>query len=251
MLLPTVVSGSCPRSPGLSAGAALDQAAADRIRHRGRGRRSVPGGLVGLAAPVCIPLVYGASFRGAVPVIWMPPPACRLSHRPDATGLSGRYGQAEAGHSGDCWRRCDLPDRVVRPDPAVWCRRGRGSRFHRIPDVYRACPREATAHAVSSCLALAPSLNNRPEYLSGARRTRCAARARPGYREGSGPNGRVRPGRAGRRVRTHAPAPDGEFGGRGHHPGLARYWPDPPRRHAAVVAIRALDVLPPSRARTR
>jgi O-antigen/teichoic acid export membrane protein/O-antigen ligase len=68
MLLPTAVA--LVMFPRVTTGA-VGQAAADRIGNAVVAASAVLAGLVGLAAPVCIPLVYGASFRGAVPVIWL------------------------------------------------------------------------------------------------------------------------------------------------------------------------------------
>lgn len=68
MLLPTAVA--LVMFPRVTAGA-VDQAAADRIAKAVVAASAVLAGVVGLAAPVCIPFIYGASFRGAVPVIWL------------------------------------------------------------------------------------------------------------------------------------------------------------------------------------
>jgi O-antigen/teichoic acid export membrane protein/O-antigen ligase len=106
MLLPTAVA--LVMFPQVTAGA-VGQAAADRISNAVVAASAVLAGLVGLAAPVCIPLVYGASFRGAVPVIWMMLPGMlffSIGRTPQAylaaTDRLGRVIVATAGGIATC-----------------------------------------------------------------------------------------------------------------------------------------------------
>jgi O-antigen/teichoic acid export membrane protein/O-antigen ligase len=67
MLLPTAVA--LVIFPRVTSGA-VDRAAADRIGHAVVAITALLAGAVALAAPVVIPAVYGAPYRGAVVVVW-------------------------------------------------------------------------------------------------------------------------------------------------------------------------------------